>query len=97
MRVRNLASYTLAAISHRISNDWQAKYGHPIFLIETFVEKQKFRGVSYKAANWVNVGTTTGRGRNSKSSKPTLPIKDVWLYPLHDNFRNKIQEAIIEC
>ena len=61
-----------------------------IYLVETFVEKQRFRGTSYSAANWINVGETTGRGRNSKSSVPTLPIKDVWVYPLCKDFRDKI-------
>jgi hypothetical protein len=90
VRVPYLASHTLSLISRRLSNDWQVKYGHPIYLLETFVEKLRFRGVSYLAANWIHVGETTGRGRNSKSTRPTLPIKDIWLYPLRGDFRSKI-------
>jgi hypothetical protein len=90
VRVPYLASHTLSLISRRLSNDWQAKYGHPIYLLETFVEKLRFRGVSYLAANWIHVGETTGRGRNSKSTRPALPIKDIWLYPLRGDFKSKI-------
>lgn len=91
IRVPCLASHMLALISRRISDDWQAKYSHPIFLLETYVEKDRFRGVCYAAANWAKVGSTTGRGRNSVSMRPTLPIKDVWLYPLSGDFKNKIK------
>jgi len=94
VRVPHLASHTLAAVARRLPGDWQAKYGHPIYLLETFVERDRFRGICYKAANWVNVGITTGRGRNSRSMQPTLPIKDVWLYPLCADFRNKIHSEI---
>jgi len=90
VRVPHLASHTLAAVARRISGDWQAKYGHPIYLLETFVERDRFRGVCYRAANWVNVGVTTGRGRNSTTMRPTLPIKDVWLYPICPDFRKKM-------
>jgi len=91
VHVPHLASHTLAAISRRISFDWKAKYGHCIFLLETFVEKRRFRGICYNAAGWINVGETTGRGRNSVSGRATLPIKDIWLYPLKSNFRSKIK------
>ena len=93
IRVPFLASHTLGAVARRISRDWQAKYGHPVFLLETFVEKSRFRGISYCAANWINVGETTGRGRNSKTKVPTLPIKDVWLYPLCSNFRDRLNNS----
>ena len=89
VRVSHLASHILAAISRRISNDWQKKYGHPVYLLETFAER-RFPGTCYKAANWIHVGATTGRGRDSKSVVPTLPIKEVWLYPLCGDFRAKI-------
>jgi len=64
IRVPHLASHLLAMISRRISSDWQEKYGHPILLLETFVEQQRFAGTCYKAANWISVGETTGRTRN---------------------------------
>ena len=90
IRVPHLASHALAAVTRRISSDWQAKYGHPVFLLETFVERDRFRGIMYKAANWINVGITTGRGRNSETMQPTLPVKDVWIYPLRADFRDKM-------
>lgn len=82
VRIPHLASHMLGKVARRISDDFQAKYGHPIALLETFVEQGRFRGICYKAANWVYVGHTTGRGRDSKSHIATLPLKDVWLYPL---------------
>jgi hypothetical protein len=92
VRVAHLASHILGGIARRISRDWYAKYGHPIYLLETFVERDRFRGVCYSASNWVNVGTTTGRGRNSTSTKATLPKKDVWLLPICRSFREKMCE-----
>jgi len=80
--IRHLASHILGNITRRISEDFQNKYGHPIKLLETFVEQGRYLGTCYKAANWLYVGSTTGRGRDSQSHRATLPIKDVWLYPL---------------
>jgi hypothetical protein len=80
--VPHLASHLLAKISRRVSTDWKDKYGHPIALLETYVEKNRFHGTCYKAANWVKVGETTGRTRNHRTGKPKAPIKSVWLYPL---------------
>jgi hypothetical protein len=85
IRVQHLASHILGKLARRVSGDFQAKYGHPIILLETFVEQGRFRGTCYKAANWTYVGATTGRGRDSRSRNATLPLKDVWLYPLQKN------------
>lgn len=82
VKVPCLASHVLGIIAKRLSQDWQAKYGHPILLLETFVE-QRFQGTCYRAANWQRLGETTGRTRNG-STLPTAPIKDVYLYPLID-------------
>lgn len=90
IRVPHLASHLLAIISRRISNDWQDNYGHPILLLETFVEQQRFAGTCYKAANWIPVGRTTGRTRNHNSTTPRAPVKSVWLYPLHRSFRKRL-------
>jgi hypothetical protein len=87
VKVPNLASHILSLVCRQISNDWVAKYGHPLYMLETFVECERFRGTCYKAANWVHVGKTTGRGRNSKSAEAVLPIKDVYVYPLDKRFR----------
>ena len=93
VRVPHLASHILALVCRRVSSDWTAKYGHPVYLLETFVERDRFKGTCYKAANWMRVGQTTGRGRNSRTSVGELPIKDIYIYPLHKRFREKLTAA----
>ncbi len=90
IRVPHLASHLLAQISRRLSADWRERYGHPILLLETFVEQQRFTGTCYKAANWIPVGQTTGRTRNHNNGEPKAPVKSVWLYPLHRSFRKGV-------
>jgi len=87
VRVPHLASHILSLISHRISNDWEKKYGHPIFCLETFVETDRFKGVCYQASNWINVGKTTGRGRNDRYHTEHIPIKDIYLLPLNRRWK----------
>jgi hypothetical protein len=89
--VLHLASHVLSLICHRISSDWIAKYGHPVYMLETYVECGRFQGTCYKAANWKCVGKTTGKGRNCKTSFGELPIKDIYLYQLHKRFREKLK------
>jgi hypothetical protein len=90
--VRYLASHVLSQIAHRLSRDWQAKYGHPIYLLETFVQRDCFRGTCYQAANWVRVGQTKGRSRQDgpNGQHRQVPIKDVYLCPLHPHFRQRL-------
>jgi len=89
VRVKNLASHILAKAARQIPIDFQARYGYAPVLLETFVEQDRFSGGCYRAANWINVGPTAGRGRNDRTSKrmrnqhgAPLPIKQIWLYPL---------------
>ncbi len=82
VKVPHLASHILSIIAKRISADWELKYGHALYLLETFVEIGRFKGTCYKAANWLHVGRTTGRGRNGGHHKAVLPLKDIYLYPL---------------
>lgn len=82
VRVPHLASHLLALVCRRISRDWQERYGHPIHLLETFVERDRFTGTCYRAAGWIHVGATTGRSRNDRYKTLSVPIKDVWLRPL---------------
>jgi hypothetical protein len=95
VRVAHLASHILGQIARRVSGDWVARYGHEIFCLETFVERDRFKGTCYQAANWLYAGTTTGRGRNSVKKLAQLPIKDIYLLPLCRDFRKKLtqQEA----
>ena len=85
---KGLASKILSLIHRQLPNDWLARYGYRPVLLETFVETPRHRGTCYQAANWIKVGQTTGRGKKSPTRKPILPIKDIWLYPLHKNFRS---------
>ncbi len=87
VKVPHLASHILGLIVRRIAADWQSKYSHPLYLLETFVEKERFKGTCYKAANWIHVGETTGRSRNDRYSNLQVPIKEIYLYPLHRHFR----------
>ena len=87
VRVPHLASHLLGQVSKRLSSDWQCHYGHPIALLETFVDPSRFQGTCYRAANWIYIGMTTGRSRNDRVGSSKVPPKAVWLYPLLSNFR----------
>ena len=83
VQVPCLASHLLGIVARRLSQDWQAKYGHPILLLETFVDR-RFQGTCYRAANWLRLGQTTGRTRNGGPDRIESRIKDVYAYALHD-------------
>lgn len=70
--------------------DWFNRYGFRPVLMEAFVEFEQHQGTCYKAANWINVGRTTGRGKKSSSHQQLIPVRDTWLYPLHKNFANML-------
>jgi hypothetical protein len=91
VRVPDLGSWILGRVAHRISRDWQAKYGHPVVLLETFVEAQRFRGTVYRAANWQNVGQTAGRTRQDRHTCIQVAAKDIYVYPLLRGFRQMLQ------
>ncbi|MBV9505476.1 MAG: DUF4338 domain-containing protein [Acidobacteriia bacterium] len=76
----------------QISADWQRMYGHPIYFLETFVDPERFRGTCYRAANWVVMGKTTGRGKQSNSYVPNRSIKEVLGYPLTEHFRQLLEQ-----
>jgi hypothetical protein len=83
---KGLASKILALAARQLPKDWKHRYGFEPVLLETFVEYERHKGTCYKAANWVNVGRTAGRGKKSTSHKVLIPAKDIWLYPLRKNF-----------
>lgn len=87
VRVPNLASYVLGRALRRLNRDWRERYGHPVHLVETFVDRGRFRGTCYRAANWLKVGETVGRSRQDRQHKMRVPVKDIYVYPLRKNFR----------
>jgi len=93
VRVKHLASHLLGRMAAQISDDWQRLYGHPIYFLETFVDPERFRGTCYRAANWVVLGQTTGRGKQSNSYVPNRSIKQVLGYPLTKRFRELLGGA----
>jgi hypothetical protein len=91
VRVSGLASWILGRLARRIATDWQAKYGHGLALLETFVELARFAGTCYRAANWQSVGVTTGRSRQDRYQTLRVPVKEVYVYPLGENFREALR------
>ena len=83
----HLASRLLGMVSRQIADDWQNRYSYRPVMLETFVEIPRFKGTAYKAANWIRVGQTQGRGKLGQPWENNLPIKDIWLYPLNKRFR----------
>jgi hypothetical protein len=90
VRVPHLASHLLGRVAARLSADWQRKYGHPIYLLESFVEPARFTGACYRAAGWVQVGLTTGRTRNDDGRKPRVAGKALFLKPLRADARRSL-------
>ena len=90
VHVPHLASHLLALALRRLRADWQGRYGHPVWLVETFVEEQRFAATSYKAAGWIRVGQTTGRTRQDRDRTLQTPSKGVWVKPLHPRFRQNL-------
>lgn len=94
VRVPSLASHLLGWIGRRIRADWQRKYGHPIELLETFVEADRFAATCYQAANWIWVGQTQGRTRQDAPDGRRYQVarKDIYLFPLHRHFRQHLRK-----
>src|SRR5271166_2381180 len=93
VRVPHLASHVLGQMARRIAADWERIYGHPIYFLETFVDPERYRGTCYRAANWVVMGRTTGRGKNCPNKRPNRSIKEVLGYPLTPHFRQWLAEV----
>jgi len=92
IQIKNLASYLLGLSARTISHDWEKFYGYPVYLLETFVEKDRFAGTCYKAANWHCVGATEGHAKKNNKFYYHGQIKDVYLYPLISDFRRQLGE-----
>lgn len=87
---RNLASRILSGIAKRLAQDWESRYGYQPVLLETFVEQDRFRGTCYRAANWIHVGQTQGRGKLDRWAQRLLPVKEIFLFPLRKDFRQRL-------
>lgn len=88
VRIQHLSSHILARISRMLPDHWNTIYHHPVYFTETFVDTQRFKGTCYKAAGWICLGSTTGRGKNDQTKIPNRTIKAVWGYPLINDFRS---------
>lgn len=91
VKVPHLASHLLSRIARRIGADWMDKYGHPLYCLETFVDRSRYRGTCYRAANWRLVGQSTGRGRNDRHHRLNVAAKDIYLYPLARDFQHRLR------
>jgi hypothetical protein len=87
VKVKNLASHVLGLATQRLAGDWQARYGARVLLVETFVDTSRYQGTCYRAANWVDLGLTQGRGRQDRARTAQLAAKRVLVYPLQRNAR----------
>ncbi len=92
VRIKCLASHTLSLVSHRVASDWQAKYHIEPVLLETLVDTQRFSGVCYRAANWLELGQTSGRGRQDhKHIRHDAAPKRLFIYPLRSDARASLR------
>jgi hypothetical protein len=87
IRIPGLASHLLSRNIKVLASDWYRRYQYAPILLETFVDQERFSGTSYRAANWLSVGRTQGRGKNDRDHQRALPVKEVFLYPLKKEFR----------
>ena len=92
VRVPHLASHILGRMAAMVPRDWQRIYGHRIYYLETFIDPARSPGTCYLAANWIRLGLTTGRGKDSNSHRPNRSLKQVLGYPLEKQFRRRLVE-----
>jgi Domain of unknown function (DUF4338) len=93
IQVPHLASHALSRMTRILSQEWEKVYGHPVHFAETFVDRSRHRGTCYRAANWVQLGQTTGRGKDDQTHRPNRTIKDVLGLPLREDFRERLLAA----
>jgi hypothetical protein len=90
-KVPGLGSHLLERVAQVISEDWQRLYRHPVYLLETFIDPERFRGTCYRVAQWQMLGLTTGRGKEDQTRKANRGLKQLWVLPLVRDFRTKLQ------
>jgi hypothetical protein len=93
IRIPHLASHILGRMARVVSKDWEQLYRHPIYFLETFVDSERFHGTCYRAANWIVLGHTTGRGKDDQTHRPNRSIKQMLGYPLTRRFRELLQQS----
>jgi hypothetical protein len=93
VEVPHLASHLLGRMVRMLSPEWERVYGHPVYFAETFVDPTRWRGICYRAANWIWLGRTTGRGKDDQTNRPNRPCKDVLGYPLRPDFLRRLSEV----
>jgi len=93
VQVPHLASHLLARMARMLPGEWEKVYGHPVYFAETFVDTTRHRGTCYRAANWIFLGRTQGRGKDDLTHRPNRTLKDVLGLPLMDNFRERLLSA----
>jgi len=91
VKVAQLASHVLGRVARSIARDWHELYGHRVYYLETFVDLGRYRGTCYRAANWLCLGATTGRGKDAPTRRPNRSLKEVLGYPLTAHFRQRLQ------
>jgi hypothetical protein len=92
--VKCLASHILGRMAKILPRDWERIYNHPIYFLETFTDPARFKGTCYRAANWIVLGKTTGRGHNAPTHKPRVPVKEILAYPLTPRFRELLSGEV---
>ena len=92
IQVPYLASHILSRVTATLSHDWERMYGHPIWFAETFIDPERFRGTCYRAANWILLGRTTGRGKDDLTHRQNRSIKEVFGLPLARRFRELLSQ-----
>ena len=92
IKVPHLASHILGRVTSALPGDWERMYSHPVYFAETFIDPGRFRGTCYRAANWVLMGRTTGRGKASNSYTPNRSIKEILGLALTRRFRELLSE-----
>ncbi len=92
VRIKYLASHILGKLAILIPEDWKKQYNVEIYLFETFVEKGRFIGTSYKAANWKYIGITKGYAKTKEGWTKHGVLKDVFIYPVCKDFKEKLNK-----
>jgi hypothetical protein len=90
VRVPHLASHVLGKMARQLAADWQQVYAHPVHYAETFVDTERNRGTCYRAANWLELGMTTGRGKADQTKRPNRSLKRIFGYPLVPDYRDRL-------